>query len=91
MNKKLRILLCCVFISVFSMASFAKGKSEKKNTCCPLFTALEFNLGGVAWVEKPLSYYTFSGPSISVGVEMMRAAKGDSKWLVCASVNISGT
>ena len=81
MNNKLRILLCCVFISVFSMASFANKKSEKKNTCSPLFTALEFSFGGAAWVEKPLSYFTFSGPGLSVGVEMMRAAKGDSKWV----------
>ena len=81
MNKKLRILLCSVFILAFSMASFANKKSEKKNTCSPLFTALEFSFGGAAWVEKPLSYFTFSGPGLSVGVEMMRAAKGDSKWV----------
>lgn len=47
MNKKLRILLCNV--------------SYNKNTCSPLFTALELNYGGAAWVEKPLSYFTFSG------------------------------
>ena len=81
MNKKLRILLCSVFLLAFSMASFAKDKSENKNTCCPLFTALELNIGGAAWVEKPLSYFTFSGPSLSVGVEMMRAAKSESKWV----------
>ena len=81
MNKKLRILLCSVFLLAFSMASFAKDKSEKKNTCCPLFTALELNIGGAAWVEKPLSYFTFSGPGVSIGVEMMRAERSDSKWV----------
>ena len=81
MNKKLRILLCSVFLLAFSIASFADEKSEKKNTCCPLFTALELNIGGAAWVEKPLSYFTFSGPGVSIGVEMMRAARSDSKWV----------
>ncbi len=82
MNKKIRSLLCCVFLLTFSMASFAKDKSsEKDNTYCPLFTALELNIGGAAWVEKPLSYFTFSGPTFSLNLEMMQAYKGDSKWV----------
>lgn len=81
MNKKLKKLLCGAFLLTLPMASFANDKSEKDSTYCPLFTALELNIGGASWVEKPLSYFTFSGPSYSVSVEMMRAAKGDSKWV----------
>ena len=81
MNKKLKKLLCGAFLLTLPMASFANDKSESDSIYCPLFTALEFNIGGATWVEKPLSLFTFDGPSISLSVEMMRAAKGDSKWV----------
>ncbi len=83
MNRKLKKLLCSLLLLTLSMAVFAKDKdkSERNSTCRPLFTALELNVGGAAWVEKPLSYFTFDGPGFSVGLEMMRAAKGSSKWV----------
>ena len=77
MNRKLKKLLCSLLLLTLSMAAFAKDKdkSERNSTCRPLFTALELNVGGAAWVEKPLSYFTFDGPGFSVGLELMRAAK----------------
>lgn len=81
MNKKLKNLLCSAILLTLPLTSFAKDESKKDSTYRPLFTALELNIGGASWVEKPLSYFTFSGPSFSVSVEMMRAAKGESKWV----------
>lgn len=61
--------------------AFAQNDAEKDSTYRPLFTALELNIGGAAWKDKALSYYTFDGTNISLSLEMMRAAKGDSKWV----------
>jgi hypothetical protein len=63
------------------MTSFAKDKSKKDDTYCPIFTAIEFNAGAASWVDKSLSYFTFKGSSLSLNLEIMRAAKGDSKWV----------
>ena len=79
MKRTFKKLFCVVILLSLPIASFAK--SDKDNTYCPLFTALELNLGGAAWVEKSLSYFAFDGPSFSVGVEMMRATKGESNWV----------
>ncbi|MBR5332849.1 MAG: hypothetical protein IKV32_06115 [Muribaculaceae bacterium] len=79
MKKTFKKLSCGVLLLTLPMISFAK--SDKDSTYCPLFTALELNLGGAAWKDKALSYFTFDGTSYSVSVEMMRAAKGDSKWV----------
>ena len=79
MKKTFKNLLCGAFLLTLPIVAFADNKKDKVNTYCPLFTAVELNLGGAAWIEKPLSYFTFDGPSFSIGLEMMRAAKGDSK------------
>lgn len=81
MRRILKNLLCLAVLLVLPMTAFAKNKAKEDSTYCPLFTVLELNVGNAAWVEKPLSYFTFDGPGISVGLEMMRAAKGDSKWV----------
>lgn len=81
MNNRLRNILCSTLLLTLPMASLAKEKAENDSVCRPLFTAFEINLGGASWVDKPLSYFTFSGLSFSVNIEMMRAAKGNSKWI----------
>ncbi len=78
MKSKLLKLFCGVLLLTLPVMSFAKSKDD--STYCPLFTALEVNIGSAAWVEKPLSYFTFEGASFSVNVEMMRAAK-QSNWV----------
>lgn len=80
MNRILVKLFCGAILMAMPMSVFAKKKSTNDSTYCPLYTALELSIGGAAWIEKNLSYYTFDGPSYSVGVEMMRASK-DSKWV----------
>lgn len=79
MKKKLRKLLCGVFLLAIPFTTFAAEKED--STYCPLHTALEFNIGGAAWKDKYLSYYTYDGVDYSIGVEMMRAGKNDSKWV----------
>ena len=80
MNRILIKLFCGAILLAMPIGVYAKKKSANDSTYCPLYTALELNVGGAAWIEKPLSYFTFDGPSFSVGVEMMRASK-DSKWV----------
>ena len=80
MNKTLKKLLCGVLLLAMPMALFAK-KSKNDSIYRPLFTAFELNIGGAAWVEKPLSYFTFNGTNISLSLEMMQAIRGESKWV----------
>lgn len=81
MKIKLTKLLCIVALLTLPVSAFAKQKEKEDSTYCPLHTALEFNIGGGAWKDKYLSYLTYDGIDFSVGVEMMRARKGDSKWV----------
>lgn len=80
MNKTLKKILCGVLLLAMPMALFAK-KSKNDSIYRPLFTAFELNIGGAAWVEKPLSYFTFNGTNISLSLEMMQAIRGESKWV----------
>ena len=79
MKKHLKNYVCSMFLLVMPMVAFANNEKKEDNTYCPLFTALEFSVGKAAWIDKPLSYFTFDGPSMSIGIEMMRSANGDSK------------
>ena len=81
MNKTLKKLLCGVLLLAMPMVIFAKKKSENDTIYRPLFTAFELNIGGAAWVEKTLSYFTFNGTNISLSLEMMQAIRGESKWV----------
>ena len=81
MKKTFKKLLCGALLLAMPMIAFAKNNGEEDNTYCPLFTAVEVSVGSAAWVERPLSYFTFEGTDLSLGVEFMRAAKGDSKWV----------
>ncbi len=78
MKRSFKKLVSGALLLTLPMVTFAK--SDNDSTYCPLFTAVELNLGGAAWIEKPLSYFTFDGPSFSINVEMMRASK-ESKWV----------
>ena len=80
MKQTLKKLLCGVLLLAMPMAMFAK-KSENDTIYRPLYTAFELNVGGAAWVEKPLSYFTFNGANLSLSLEMMRACRGESKWV----------
>ena len=80
MKKTLAKLLCVVLLMALPMALFAK-KSKNDSIYRPLYTAFEINLGGAAWKEKPLSYFTFNGTNLSLSLEMMRACRGESKWV----------
>lgn len=79
MKKTFKKLLCSTFLLTMPMVAFANNEMKEDNTYCPLFTALEVSVGKAAWIDKSLSYLTFDGPTFSLGLEMMRAAKGDSK------------
>ena len=79
MKKTFKNLLCSAILLTLPMVSFAKNKAEKDSTYRPLYTAIELNIGSAAWIEKPLSYFTFDGPSVSLNLELMRAYKGNSK------------
>lgn len=81
MKKTFKNLLCGALLMAMPVMAFAKNKGEEDNTYCPLFTAVEVSIGKAAWIEKTLSYFTFEGRSTSIGVEFMRAANGDSKWV----------
>lgn len=81
MNRILIKLLCGVLMLAMPMALFAKKRSKNDTIYRPLFTAFELNIGGAAWVEKPLSYFTFNGANISLSLEMMQAIRGESKWV----------
>lgn len=81
MKRTLKKILCVVLFMALPMVLFAKKKSENDTIYRPLFTAFELNIGGAAWVEKPLSYFTFNGTNVSLSLEMMRACKGNSKWV----------
>ena len=65
MNRILIKLLCGVLMLAMPMVLFAKKSSKNDTIYRPLFTAFELNIGGAAWVEKPLSYFTFNGANIS--------------------------
>jgi hypothetical protein len=80
MKKTLAKLLCGVLMLAMPMALFAK-KSKNDSIYRPLYTAFEINIGGAAWKEKPLSYFTFNGTNLSLSLEMMRACRGESKWV----------
>ncbi len=58
MKKTLAKLLCGVLMLAMPMALFAK-KSKNDSIYRPLYTAFEINIGGAAWKEKPLSYFTY--------------------------------
>ena len=73
MNRILIKLLCGVLMLAMPMVLFAKKSSKNDTIYRPLFTAFELNIGGAAWVEKPLSYFTFNGANISLSLEMMQA------------------
>lgn len=99
MKNSLQKLLLIALLLALPITTFAKSKEKEDSTYCPLHTALEFNIGGGAWKDKYLSYLTYDGIDFSVGVEMMRARKGDSKWVQqhqlrymynSGSINISG-
>ena len=79
MKKTFKKLLCSTFLLTMPMVAFANNEMKEDNTYCPLFTALEVSVGKAAWIDKSLSYLTFDGPTFSLGLEMMRAAKGYSK------------
>ncbi|MBR5324099.1 MAG: hypothetical protein IKV14_04700 [Muribaculaceae bacterium] len=80
MKQTLKKLLCGMLLLAMPMAMFAK-KSKNDTIYRPLYTAFELNIGGAAWVEKPLSYFTFNGTNLSLSLEMMRACRGESKWV----------
>ena len=81
MKRTFKKLLCLVLLLAMPMVLFAKKRSKNDTIYRPLFTAFELNIGGAAWVEKPLSYFTFNGANISLSLEMMQAIRGESKWV----------
>ncbi|MBR4886538.1 MAG: DUF3316 domain-containing protein [Muribaculaceae bacterium] len=81
MKNSLQKFLLIALLLALPITTFAKSKEKEDSTYCPLHTALEFNIGGGAWKDKYMSYYTYSGTSFSVGAEMMRAGKNESKWV----------
>lgn len=81
MKKFFSNLLCSALLLALPIVAFANDKAKKDNTYSPLYFAVEMNIGGASWIDKALSYYTFSGNNLSISAEFMRAAKGDSKWV----------
>ena len=81
MKKTFRNLLCSVVALALPLVAFADNKAKEDNTYSPLYFAVEYSHGGASWIDKSLSYYTFTGSNFSIGAEIMRAANGDSKWV----------
>lgn len=81
MNKKLRTMLCTLLLIALPAIAIAETNDKEENTYRPLFTALEINLGEASWIETPLSYLTYKGFNASINLEMMRAVKGESRWV----------
>ena len=81
MKKTFRNLLCSVVALTLPLVAFADNKAKENNTHSPLYLAVEYSIGGASWIDKALSYYTFTGSNFSIGAEIMRAANGDSKWV----------
>ncbi|MBQ5777046.1 MAG: hypothetical protein IIW06_08695 [Bacteroidaceae bacterium] len=81
MKKTFRNLLCSVAALALPLVAFADNKAKEDNTYSPLYFAVEYSQGGASWIDKSLSYYTFTGSNFSIGAEIMRAANGDSKWV----------
>ena len=81
MKHSLKNLLCTLLLMVLPIVAFAEKKTKEDKTHSPLYFAVEASTGGASWIDKSLSYFTFNGSNFSVGIEMMRAANGDSKWV----------
>lgn len=81
MKHSLKNLLCTLLLMVLPIVAFAEKKTKEDKTHSPLYFAVEVSAGGASWIDKSLSYFTFNGSNFSVGIEMMRAANGDSKWV----------
>ena len=82
MKRTFRNLLYVALLMALPMVAFAEKKAKQEvTTHSPLYFAVEASIGNASWLDKALSYYTFSGSNLSVGVEIMRAANGDSPWV----------
>lgn len=79
MKHKTNIILLLILL----LLPISVVATEKKtdNTSRPLFTALELQLGQAHWIETPLSQLSYKGTDLAIGIEMMRAFKGESRWV----------
>ena len=81
MKKTFKKLLCIAVALALPVVALADNKAKEVKTHSPLYLAVEASTGSASWIDKSLSYYTFKGSNFTVGLEIMRAANGDSKWV----------
>ena len=71
MKRFLYTALLCV------MALYAVAQQDSIKPLCPVFTAVEFEAGGVRLIDTYLSPWSYKGWDIALDVELMKAMKLD--------------